>query len=115
MHNPRPGGGDIVEMSSSASAAGEATQNERVIPHSGSLSKSSARKSAGLEEPVTTPLSAPPPRASPSSAAMHALNGLMFISRAEGTVGWEAVERRFHELAENGLLHRSKFGECIGG
>jgi len=48
------------------------------------------------------------------SAAAHALKGLKFISKAEGAAGWEAVERRFDKLAENGLLHRSKFGQCIG-
>jgi respiratory burst oxidase len=203
MHNPRPGGGDIVEMSSSATAEG------RVIPHSGPLSKKSgARKSARFAESVSAPLSAPPPRASANnddddyveitldvrddsvavhsvkpahvggagaggddpdvtllartlesrrsssyghsvirnassrikqvsqelrriasinrrgaagpridrskSAAAHALKGLKFISKAEGAAGWEAVERRFDKLAENGLLHRSKFGQCIG-
>ncbi|CAD6253696.1 unnamed protein product [Miscanthus lutarioriparius] len=206
MHNPRPGGGDIVEMSSSsAAAAGEGPTRERVIPHSGPLSKKAgARKSARFAESVSAPLTAPPPRAaSPASnnddddyveitldvrddsvavhsvkpahgggngddsdvtllsrtlenrrsgssvirnassrikqvsqelrriasvnrrgggprfdrsksAAAHALKGLKFISKAEGTAGWEAVERRFDKLAENGLLHRSKFGQCIG-
>jgi hypothetical protein len=34
MQNPRPGGGDIMDMSSSATTAGEAPpQHERVIPH----------------------------------------------------------------------------------
>ncbi|KAJ1275739.1 hypothetical protein BS78_05G159100 [Paspalum vaginatum] len=48
------------------------------------------------------------------SAAAHALKGLKFISRAEGAAGWEAVEKRFDKLADDGLLHRSKFGQCIG-
>nr|CAB3491692.1 unnamed protein product [Digitaria exilis] len=48
------------------------------------------------------------------SAASHALKGLKFISKAEGAKGWEAVEERFDKLAQNGLLHRSKFGQCIG-
>ncbi|RLM59019.1 hypothetical protein C2845_PM18G08360 [Panicum miliaceum] len=48
------------------------------------------------------------------SAAAHALKGLKFISKAEGAKGWEAVEERFDKLAQNGLLHRSKFGQCIG-
>ncbi|KAK3119038.1 hypothetical protein QOZ80_9BG0712690 [Eleusine coracana subsp. coracana] len=48
------------------------------------------------------------------SAAAHALKGLKFISRADGASGWPAVEERFEKLAENGLLHRSKFGKCIG-
>ncbi|KAF0897088.1 hypothetical protein E2562_033638 [Oryza meyeriana var. granulata] len=48
------------------------------------------------------------------SAAAHALKGLKFISRADGGAGWPAVEKRFDELAKDGLLHRSKFGQCIG-
>jgi respiratory burst oxidase len=48
------------------------------------------------------------------SAAAHTLKGIKFISRTDGAAGWPAVERRFNKLAENGLLHRSKFGECIG-
>jgi len=191
MHNPRPGGGDIVEMSSSsAAAAGEGPTRERVIPHSGPLSKKTgARKSARFAESddddyveITLDLrddsvavhSVKPahggghaggngddsdvtllartlenrrsgssvirnassrikqvsqelrriasinrrgggPRFDRSkSAAAHALKGLKFISKAEGAAGWEAVERRFDKLAENGLLHRSKFGQCIG-
>jgi len=203
MHNPRPGGGDIVEMSSSSAAATaaqhEGAARERVIPHSGPLSKKTgARKSARFAESVSAPLTAPPasnddddyveitldvrddtvavhsvkpahgvgaggddsdvtllartlenrrsgssvirnassrikqvsqelrriasinrrgggPRFDRSkSAAAHALKGLKFISKAEGAAGWEAVEKRFDKLAENGLLHRSKFGQCIG-
>lgn len=212
MHNHRSGGdaggrGDnnnIVEM------AGHQPERERVVPHSGPLSKKSgARKSARFAESVSAPLSAPPPRAAAAStnaaddddyveitldvrddsvavhsvrptggggaggedsdvtllartlekrsssfghavirnassrikqvsqelrrlasvnrrgagprtidrsksAAAHALKGLKFISRADGGSGWPAVEARFDELAENGLLHRSKFGKCIG-
>ncbi|WVZ51386.1 hypothetical protein U9M48_002538 [Paspalum notatum var. saurae] len=222
MHgHGRPDAGDIVEMSSpppppassssEAPAHREGRDRERVIPHSGPLSKKSgARKSARFAESVSAPLTAPPPRApsrSPSSSsshadddyveitldvrddsvavhsvkpahggagagagdpdvallartlesrrsssvirnassrikqvsqelrriasinrrggggpridrsksgAAHALKGLKFISRAEGAAGWEAVEKRFDKLADNGLLHRSKFGQCIG-
>ncbi|TVU24687.1 hypothetical protein EJB05_27139 [Eragrostis curvula] len=218
MHNHRAGGdaaaaggggrGDIVEMSSAQQQ--QQPERERVVPHSGPLSKKSgARKSARFAESVSAPLSAPPPRASPStnnddddyveitldvrddsvavhsvrpaagngghgaddsdvtllaqtlekrsssfghavirnassrikqvsqelrrlasvnrrgaagprgvdrskSAAAHALKGLKFISRADGASGWLAVERRFDELSENGLLPKSKFGKCIG-
>uniref|UniRef100_A0ACD5W6B2 Uncharacterized protein n=1 Tax=Avena sativa TaxID=4498 RepID=A0ACD5W6B2_AVESA len=48
------------------------------------------------------------------SAAAHALKGLKFISKTDGSAGWTAVEKRFDDLAENGLLNRSKFGKCIG-
>lgn len=36
------------------------------------------------------------------------------ISEAEIGKGWEAVQERFDRFAENGLLHCSKFGQCIG-
>ncbi|KAJ4790855.1 hypothetical protein LUZ62_042101 [Rhynchospora pubera] len=49
------------------------------------------------------------------SATKHALKGLKFISRTDGSSGWPAVEKRFGDLASaSGLLHRSKFGQCIG-
>ncbi|KAF3323549.1 respiratory burst oxidase protein C-like isoform X1 [Carex littledalei] len=49
------------------------------------------------------------------SATAHALKGLKFISRTDGSAGWTAVEKRFGELATaSGLLHRSRFGQCIG-
>ncbi|EMS56450.1 Respiratory burst oxidase-like protein B [Triticum urartu] len=54
------------------------------------------------------------PSPTSKSAAAHALKGLKFISRTDGSAGWPAVEKRFDDLAENGLLHRSKFGKCIG-
>ncbi|XP_010536571.1 PREDICTED: respiratory burst oxidase homolog protein C [Tarenaya hassleriana] len=62
-----------------------------------------------------------PPRAPPridrtKSAAAHALKGLKFISKKDGGAGWAAVERRFDQITAttDGLLLRSKFGECIG-
>ncbi|ESQ35966.1 hypothetical protein EUTSA_v10006793mg [Eutrema salsugineum] len=49
------------------------------------------------------------------SGAMFALRGLRFIAKndAVGT-GWDEVEKRFHELAVEGKLPKSKFGHCIG-
>lgn len=53
-----------------------------------------------------------------SSGAQRALKGLRFISRTTGSVGaaelWQRVEERFASLAEDGLLSRDDFGECIG-
>ncbi|KAL3818455.1 hypothetical protein ACJIZ3_004360 [Penstemon smallii] len=50
------------------------------------------------------------------SAAAHALKGLKFISKTDGGAAWEGVEKRFNEITAktNGLLSRSRFGECIG-
>ncbi|WCJ36382.1 hypothetical protein M5689_017586 [Euphorbia peplus] len=51
------------------------------------------------------------------SAAAHALKGLKFISKTDGGgAGWAAVEKRFDEITagSGGLLHRSRFCECIG-
>ncbi|XP_062196966.1 respiratory burst oxidase homolog protein B-like [Phragmites australis] len=215
MHNQRAGadagaagvggGGEDILEAGSFGPPGAAHERERVIPHSGPLSKKSgARKSARFAESVSAPLSAPPPRhaarandddddyveitldvrddsvavhsvkpaaggtgddsdvtllartlekrsssfghavirnassrikqvsqelrriasvnrrgAGPridrsKSAAAHALKGLKFISRADGGSGWPAVEKRFDDLSQNGLLQRSMFGQCIG-
>ncbi|KAK3220532.1 hypothetical protein Dsin_014502 [Dipteronia sinensis] len=47
-----------------------------------------------------------------------ALKGLKFITTTSGEEGndWNAVEKRFEKLtaSTDGLLHSSKFGECIG-
>ncbi|XP_010523349.1 PREDICTED: respiratory burst oxidase homolog protein A isoform X2 [Tarenaya hassleriana] len=59
----------------------------------------------------------PPARIGRSmSAAEQALKGLKFISKTDGVTGWPDVEKRFDQITttSNGLLHRSKFGECIG-
>lgn len=50
------------------------------------------------------------------SRAELALKGLKFITKTDGVTGWLGVEKQFYEITKtsNGLLHRSKFGECIG-
>lgn len=50
------------------------------------------------------------------SRAEQALKGLKFITKTDGVAGWPGVEKRFHHITVNtyGLLHRSRFGECIG-
>ncbi|KAF3591947.1 hypothetical protein DY000_02027284 [Brassica cretica] len=50
------------------------------------------------------------------STTGQALSGLKFISKADGADGWTAVEKRFEKITKTteGLLIRSKFGECIG-
>ncbi|XP_078444165.1 riboflavin synthase-like superfamily protein [Wolffia australiana] len=46
------------------------------------------------------------------SGALQALKGLRFIKAHDAP--WEAVERRFRALAQDGLLRRQDFGKCIG-
>ncbi|KAI3802588.1 hypothetical protein L1987_30726 [Smallanthus sonchifolius] len=50
------------------------------------------------------------------SIAAEALKGLKFIiNKKDGPAALAAAEKRFDELTKdtNGLLHRSRFGECI--
>ncbi|KAJ0080274.1 hypothetical protein Patl1_22531 [Pistacia atlantica] len=50
------------------------------------------------------------------SGAARALKGLQFMSSNKniGSEGWSQVELRFDELAVNGMLPKSSFGQCIG-
>ncbi|CAN6973839.1 unnamed protein product [Brassica oleracea var. botrytis] len=62
-----------------------------------------------------TPETKPTRRRLKSSTEL-ALNGLKFITKADGVAGWPRVEKDFDRLTETtgGSLDRSKFGECIG-
>ncbi|CAD6269955.1 unnamed protein product [Miscanthus lutarioriparius] len=48
------------------------------------------------------------------TGAASALRGLQFLNQAAVTEGWTEVEKRFHRLAVDGFLLRSRFGQCIG-
>ncbi|XP_010549734.1 PREDICTED: respiratory burst oxidase homolog protein B [Tarenaya hassleriana] len=52
------------------------------------------------------------------SGAAFAMKGLKFITKNDavgnGCGGWEEVDKRFGELAVEGKLPKSKFGQCIG-
>nr|TKW28880.1 hypothetical protein SEVIR_3G358400v2 [Setaria viridis] len=48
------------------------------------------------------------------TGATSALRGLQFLNQAAVTEGWPEVEKRFHRLAVDGFLLRSRFGQCIG-
>lgn len=48
------------------------------------------------------------------SGAARALRGFKFMTKNVGTEGWSQVEKRFHELAVEGKLPRTRFGQCIG-
>lgn len=49
------------------------------------------------------------------SGAARALKGLKFMNKKNvGAEGWAEVESRFDELAVDGALPKSRFGQCIG-
>ncbi|KAG4396620.1 hypothetical protein GLYMA_19G233900v4 [Glycine max] len=48
------------------------------------------------------------------SGAARALKGLKFMTKNVGTEGWSQVEKRFHELAVEGKLPKTRFSQCIG-
>nr|CAD1823583.1 unnamed protein product [Ananas comosus var. bracteatus] len=87
---------------------GGAAGAERVVAAAAGLA--GLRRMASAKTP-------PPPKSlyrSPTSA-MRALDGLRFVTSNVGaTEGWPAVERRFDQLAVDGVLLRSRFGQCIG-
>ena len=48
------------------------------------------------------------------TTAARALKGLQFLNKNVGSEGWAQIEKRFEELAVDGLLLKSRFGKCIG-
>lgn len=62
-----------------------------------------------------TPETKPTRRRLKSSTEL-ALNGLKFITKADGVAGWPRVEKDFDRITETtgGSLDRSDFGDCIG-
>jgi respiratory burst oxidase len=49
------------------------------------------------------------------TGARQALRGLHFLNQSVVTQGsWPEAEKRFERLAVDGLLLRSRFGQCIG-
>ncbi|XP_021804998.1 respiratory burst oxidase homolog protein E [Prunus avium] len=100
-------------------------RSRRIRRTFGWLRSASSRTTASNSEPVEFALPAREARRLKAklqrtkSSARQALDGLRFISRT--TVGangaeelWKQVEARFESLADDGLLARPDFGECIG-
>lgn len=82
---------------------------------------SSSRNSSDTEELVISDRDARRLKAKlerTRSSAQRALNGLRFISKNTGANDademWRRVEARFNSLAQDGMLCREDFGECIG-
>ncbi|KAF7817914.1 respiratory burst oxidase-like protein B-like [Senna tora] len=49
------------------------------------------------------------------SGAARALRGLRFMTKNNvGTAGWSQIENRFHDLAVDGKLPKTRFAQCIG-
>ncbi|XP_016651947.1 PREDICTED: respiratory burst oxidase homolog protein E isoform X2 [Prunus mume] len=128
---------DEIVLCSVAPAADDVSAADGILPRSmsatsrrirrtfGWLRSASSRTTESNSEPVEFALSAREARRLKAklqrtrSSARRALDGLRFISRT--TVGangaeeqWKQVEARFESLADDGLLARPDFGECIG-
>ncbi|VAH19965.1 unnamed protein product [Triticum turgidum subsp. durum] len=100
-----PGVGEIVEASSGA--------RESAVPPG---NRSATRKTARFVEPMPAPRGGGPSRLdrSMSSVPALALEGLKFISETDASKGWTRAAGFFDSNAQNDLLPRSMFGECIG-
>ncbi|ESW19023.1 hypothetical protein PHAVU_006G090200 [Phaseolus vulgaris] len=48
------------------------------------------------------------------SGAARALRGFKFMTKNVGSEGWSQVEKRFLDLAVEGKLPKTRFGQCIG-
>ncbi|CAK9159247.1 unnamed protein product [Ilex paraguariensis] len=85
------------------------------------LRSSSSRTSSDVDDPTISAREAMKMKAKlvrTKSSAQRALGGLRFINKTTGTSEandlWKKVESRFEALANDGLLAREDFGECIG-
>ncbi|CAN7014400.1 hypothetical protein IGI04_013166 [Brassica rapa subsp. trilocularis] len=108
---------DIVPLSGSF----RSTDHNPVMENAGDTDGSSVRdkrekKRNGLVNQIKRFAGKPARLNRSKSTTGQALKGLMFISKSDGGDGWTAVEERFETITKTteGLLIRSKFGECIG-
>ncbi|KAJ3688508.1 hypothetical protein LUZ61_017672 [Rhynchospora tenuis] len=74
------------------------------------------RKITSTKRGEMAPAPPPPGRKLDRSmtTAAKALKGMQFLSDNMVTQGWPEVEKRFEKLAVDGVLLRSRFGQCIG-
>jgi respiratory burst oxidase len=115
------GDGDAVAIHSVKDSSGfemsEAALLPAATPGSGGLSsrlKAELRRIASVKKPQPPPVV--PARLDRSmTGARQALRGLQFLNQSVVTQGsWPEAEKRFNRLAVDGLLLRSRFGQCIG-
>lgn len=108
-------GADDAVAVQSVRAAGE-TPEAALLPRGGGLSsrlKAELRRIASAKR-GDAPVSQRRLDRSMTGAA-RALRGLHFLNQSVVTQGsWPEVEKRFDRLAVDGLLLRSRFGQCIG-
>jgi len=107
---------DIKGAVDNQEAALLASQLERHRPSQGLTSQLSAKLRQVSRElmRVTSSNRGPKQLDRTKTTAARALRGLRFIEKSVGAEGWADVEKRFDKLAVDGLLLRSRFGQCIG-
>ncbi|KAG6487352.1 hypothetical protein ZIOFF_055938 [Zingiber officinale] len=110
VHSVKPAGG--AEEDSEMSLLARTLERRSASFSASSRFRQVSQKLLRLASLTKRPAAAPIDRS--KSAAAHALKRLKFITKATGAAGWPAVEKRFEELAVDGRLHRSRFGQCIG-
>lgn len=112
------GGGAAAEEPQSALPAVEALENSFSLRAMVRDASARLKTTVSLElRRLASSISLASNRSEPaSSAALHALVGLKFVRQTDGAAGWQEVEKRFLQLtaSTHGLLHRSRFAECIG-
>lgn len=110
------GSATLLDVGTPAATGAAAGDGGSAAPLGRSVSSLLRQASRGLRR-MASAKTPPPPKSlyrSPTSA-MRALDGLRFVTSNVGaTEGWPAVERRFDQLAVDGVLLRSRFGQCIG-
>ncbi|KAM0921828.1 hypothetical protein ACQ4PT_006735 [Festuca glaucescens] len=110
------GDGDGVAIHSVKDSSGF-EMSEAATPGPGGLSsrlKAELRRIASMTKPPP-PTVARPRLDRSMTGARQALRGLQFLNQSVVTQGsWPEAEKRFDRLAVDGLLLRSRFGQCIG-
>ncbi|PPS19017.1 hypothetical protein GOBAR_AA01568 [Gossypium barbadense] len=117
VHSLKAANGDDLQDDHELTLLAKGLEKKSSVGSSMVRNASAKIKQVGQELKRLTSLSKKPPRFDRTkSAVAHALKGLKFISKTDGEHGWIAVEKLFDEISasNNGVLPRSRFGECIG-
>ncbi|KAK5846546.1 Respiratory burst oxidase C [Gossypium arboreum] len=117
VHSLKAANGDDLQDDPELTLLAKGLEKKSSVGSSMVRNASAKIKQVGQELKRLTSLSKKPPRFDRTkSAVAHALKGLKFISKTDGEHGWVAVEKLFDEISasNNGVLPRSRFGECIG-